>query len=129
MAERHEHAISGLDTQGESCCPAEGTGNASAESQDFTQLAAGFKAIADPTRLRILAIVTESPESEVCVCDLPGPLGLTQPTVSHHLRVLVEAGLLHREKRGVWAYFSPVPGALQRLFGAVLQSDETGAGV
>ncbi|MDJ0349608.1 metalloregulator ArsR/SmtB family transcription factor [Cryobacterium sp. PH29-G1] len=78
-------------------------------------LAARFKALADPNRLRILSIVSSSPEAETCVCDLPEPLGLGQPTVSHHLKILVEAGLLNREKRGVWAYYSLVPGALNSL--------------
>ena len=58
---------------------------------------------------------------EACVCDLTEPLGLTQPTVSHHLKVLVDAGLLTRDKRGVWAYFTLVPGALDAL-AAVLAS-------
>ncbi|GAA4372166.1 ArsR/SmtB family transcription factor [Paeniglutamicibacter cryotolerans] len=78
-------------------------------------LAARFKALADPNRLRILSIVSSSPTAETCVCDLSEPLSLGQPTVSHHLKILVEAGLLNREKRGVWAYYSLVPGALDSL--------------
>lgn len=78
-------------------------------------LALRFKALSDPNRLRILSIVSSSETLETCVCDLPGPLGLKQPTVSHHLKILVDAGILHREKRGVWAYFSVVPGALDAL--------------
>lgn len=78
-------------------------------------LAVRFKALADPNRLRILSIVSSSPEAETCVCDLSEPLKLGQPTVSHHLKILVEAGLLNREKRGVWAYYSLVPGALDSL--------------
>ncbi len=78
-------------------------------------LAHRFKALADPNRLCILSIVSCSPEAETCVCDLSEPLGLGQPTVSHHLKILVEAGLLNREKRGVWAYYSLVPGALASL--------------
>lgn len=78
-------------------------------------LALRFKALADTNRLRILSIISASEEAETCVCDFPEPLGLTQPTVSHHLKILVEAGLLHREKRGVWAYYSLVPGALEAL--------------
>lgn len=87
---------------------------------DRARLAAAFKALADPNRLQILSIVAAAPEAEVCVCDLPEPLGLTQPTVSHHLRVLVDAGLLAREKRGVWAYFSLVPGAVDALSAELL---------
>lgn len=78
-------------------------------------LAQRFKALADPSRLRILSIVSSSSNAETCVCDLSEPLNLRQPTVSHHLKVLVEAGLLNREKRGVWAYYSLVPGALENL--------------
>jgi ArsR family transcriptional regulator len=73
------------------------------------------KAIADPARLRLLSLIAAHDGGEACVCDLTEPLGLTQPTVSHHLKVLVDAGLLHRDKRGVWAYFTLVPGALDSL--------------
>ena len=82
-------------------------------------LARTLKAIADPTRLRLVSIVAASGDGEVCVCDLTKPVGLSQPTVSHHLKVLVEAGLLHREKRGTWAYYSLVPGALGALAGTI----------
>jgi len=69
------------------------------------QLAAALKALADPTRLRLLSLIQAQPGSEACVCHLTEPLGLTQPTVSHHLRVLLTAGLVEREQRGSWAYF------------------------
>lgn len=82
-------------------------------------LARTLKAVADPARLRLLSIVAASADGAVCVCDLTDPVGLSQPTVSHHLRVLVEAGLLAREKRGSWAYFSLVPGAVGALTGAL----------
>lgn len=87
-------------------------------------LARTLKAIADPARLRLLSMVAAHPGAEACVCDLTAPLGLSQPTVSHHLKILVDAGLLTREKRGVWAYFAPVPGALDSL-AAVLSSRST----
>ncbi|MFB9375618.1 ArsR/SmtB family transcription factor [Kineococcus gynurae] len=77
-----------------------------------TDLARTFKALADPARLRLLSLVAAHEGGEACVCDLVEPLGLSQPTVSHHLRVLVEAGLLRREKRGVWAYFALAPETL-----------------
>ncbi len=83
------------------------------------ELARTLKAIADPARLRLLSMVAAHDGGEACVCDLTEPLGLSQPTVSHHLRVLVEAGLLTREKRGVWAYFALVPGALDSLAAAL----------
>ncbi|MEJ1154561.1 metalloregulator ArsR/SmtB family transcription factor [Microbacterium marmarense] len=75
-------------------------------------LAHKLKALADPTRLRLLSIVRASQGGEACVCDLTAPVGLSQPTVSHHLKVLVDAGLLSRTKRGTWAYYSLVPTAL-----------------
>jgi ArsR family transcriptional regulator len=79
------------------------------------RLARILKAIADPTRLRLLSLVAAHQSGEACVCDLTEPLELTQPTVSHHLKVLVDAGLLSRDKRGIWAYYSLVPGALDSL--------------
>ncbi|WP_374313793.1 metalloregulator ArsR/SmtB family transcription factor [Microbacterium sp.] len=79
------------------------------------QLAATMKALADPTRLRLLSIVAASEGAEACVCDLIEPVGLSQPTVSHHLKVLTTAGFLTRSKRGTWAYFRLVPGALDRV--------------
>jgi ArsR family transcriptional regulator len=78
-------------------------------------LARTFKAVADPARLRLLSLVAAHEGGEACVCDLVEPLGLSQPTVSHHLKVLVEAGLLTRDKRGVWAWFALVPEALDAL--------------
>ncbi len=78
-------------------------------------LARTLKAIADPARLRLLSLVAAHAGGEACVCDLTDPVGLSQPTVSHHLKVLVEAGLLSRDKRGVWAYYALVPGALDAL--------------
>jgi ArsR family transcriptional regulator, arsenate/arsenite/antimonite-responsive transcriptional repressor len=84
------------------------------------ELARLLKALADPTRLRLVSMVAAHEEGEACVCDLTEPLGLTQPTISHHLKILVEAGIFTRDKRGVWAYYSLVPSALSAL-SAVLQ--------
>jgi ArsR family transcriptional regulator, arsenate/arsenite/antimonite-responsive transcriptional repressor len=78
-------------------------------------LASVLKAIADPTRLRLLSLVAAHEDREACVCELTEPVGLSQPTVSHHLKILVDAGLLTRDKRGVWAYYAIVPGALDAL--------------
>ncbi|EYR65100.1 ArsR family transcriptional regulator [Actinotalea ferrariae CF5-4] len=80
-------------------------------AQEAEGLSKVLKAIAEPNRLRVLSLVAAR-DGAACVCDLTEPLGLSQPTVSHHLKTLVDAGLLAREKRGVWAYFSLVPGAL-----------------
>lgn len=67
-------------------------------------MALALKALSDPTRLRLFSLISAG--SEQCACDLTEPLGVSQPTVSHHLKVLTEAGLLEREQRGKWAYFS-----------------------
>jgi ArsR family transcriptional regulator, arsenate/arsenite/antimonite-responsive transcriptional repressor len=67
-------------------------------------LARTLKALADPTLLRLVSLVAVRDGGEACVCDLTEPLGLTQPTISHHLKILVEAGIFTRDKRGVWAY-------------------------
>jgi ArsR family transcriptional regulator len=69
------------------------------------ELAAGFKVLADPIRLRLLSIIANSPNGEMCACDLVEPVGRSQPTVSHHLSILAAAGLLSREQRGKWAWF------------------------
>ena len=78
-------------------------------------LARMLKALADPTRLRLVSLIAAREDGEACVCDLTGPLGLTQPTISHHLKILVEAGIFTRDKRGVWAYYALVPSALNAL--------------
>ena len=78
-------------------------------------LSRSLKALADPARLRIISMVAAHENAEACVCDLTEPLGLSQPTVSHHLRVLVEAGFLTRSKRATWAYYALVPGALDSV--------------
>jgi ArsR family transcriptional regulator len=75
-----------------------------------------FRALGDPARVRVLNLLATSDEP-VCVCNLIEPLGLSQPTVSHHLKKLVDAGLLDREQRGKWAYFSIRPDAAERLAG------------
>ena len=85
------------------------------EEAEAEELAAMFKALADPARLRLLSMVASSPEGEVCACDLVEPSGKSQPTVSHHMAMLVEAGLVTREKRGKWAWYSVVPERLAGL--------------
>jgi ArsR family transcriptional regulator len=78
-------------------------------------LASALRVLADPARLRVLSLVAGSGDGEVCACNLTEPLGLSQPTVSHHLKVLTEAGLLEREQRGRWAYFRLMPERLAIL--------------
>ena len=102
-----------------SCC-----GASAAQAMDPAEaerLAGLLKAVADPTRLRLLSLVARSADGEACICDLTAPVGLSQPTVSHHMRVLVEAGLLAREQRGRWAYYRLVDGAPEALAAALLE--------
>jgi ArsR family transcriptional regulator len=77
--------------------------------------AALFRALGDPARVRLINILATS--GTVCVCDLQAPLGLSQPTVSHHLKKLADAGLIEREQRGRWAYYSIADEAMERLAG------------
>jgi ArsR family transcriptional regulator, arsenate/arsenite/antimonite-responsive transcriptional repressor len=77
--------------------------------------AAAFAALADPARLRLLSLIATAPAGEVCVCDLIEPIGKSQPTVSHHLKVLGDAGLVTNERRGRWAWYRAVPERLERL--------------
>jgi len=78
-------------------------------------LATVLKAIAEPTRLRLVSLIAAHADAEACVCDLTAPVGLSQPTVSHHLKILVDAGVLHREQRGKWAYYKLVPATFASL--------------
>jgi ArsR family transcriptional regulator, arsenate/arsenite/antimonite-responsive transcriptional repressor len=75
------------------------------DQADAEELATMFKALADPARLRLLSFIAAQPGGEACVCHLTEPVGLSQPTVSHHLKVLNDAGLLEREKRRTWVYY------------------------
>ncbi|QAY63110.1 ArsR family transcriptional regulator [Xylanimonas allomyrinae] len=70
-----------------------------------------FKALSDPARVRLLSIIAAAPEGDACICDLTEPVGLSQPTVSHHMKLLAEAGLVTREQRGRWAHYAVAPGA------------------
>lgn len=79
------------------------------------RLAASFKALSEPARLRLLSLIQAQPDGEACVCNLIDPLGLSQPTVTHHLQVLHRVGLLEREKRGVWVYYRVVREAMDAL--------------
>lgn len=79
------------------------------------QLARAFKALADPSRVRLLSLIAANDRGEACVCDLTGFVGLSQPTVSHHMKQLVSAGLVTREQRGKWAYYRVNDTALTAL--------------
>lgn len=98
---------------GEDCCEpltAEPVSRA-----DANRVAQVFKALGDPTRVTLLSLIATSPQGEACICDLTGPVGLSQPTVSHHMRQLSDAGLVTREQRGKWAHFRVVPAAIDDL--------------
>lgn len=92
------------------CC-ATVTGGA-LEDEQAERIARVFKALGDPTRVKLLSLIAAGEGGEACICDLTDPVGLSQPTVSHHMKLLVEAGLATREQRGRWAYFRVVDGAL-----------------
>ncbi len=97
----------------EACCePLLASALSEGEAED---LAAAFKVLADPARLRLLSIVASASAGEACVCELVEPVGRSQPTISHHLSVLTDAGLLRREKRGRWAWYRVVPERLAVL--------------
>lgn len=82
--------------------------------EEAERLARTFKALGDPTRVRLLSLIAASRDGEACICDLTEPVGLSQPTVSHHMKQLVDAGLAVREQRGRWAYYRVVDDALDR---------------
>lgn len=98
------------------CCTPDAEGMAPGAATD---LARTLKALADPARLRLLSIVAASEGQEACVCDLTNPVGLSQATVSYHLKMLTDAGFLTRSKRGTWAYYRLVPEALDAAGAAV----------
>nr|WP_310404558.1 metalloregulator ArsR/SmtB family transcription factor [Nocardia kruczakiae] len=86
-----------------------------------------FKALGDPVRLRVLSAIAARAGGEACVCDVSDGLDVTQPTISHHLKVLREAGLVTGERRASWVYYRVIPEALQRL--SALLADQSGVGV
>jgi len=102
-----------LDPALANCCSPV-TGGVLSE-QEAVSLAARFKAMGDPTRLRLLSLIAATEAGEACVCDLNESLDLSQGTVSHHLGILVKAGLLTRTKRGQWSFYALVPGAMAML--------------
>jgi ArsR family transcriptional regulator len=85
------------------------------DGQAAADLAAAFKVLADPVRLQLLSLIAAAPEGSACSCDLEAPVGKSQPTVSHHLTVLADAGLITKEKVGRWVYCSVVPERLAVL--------------
>ncbi len=105
------------------CCP-----SVLASPLDATEaadLARGFTALADPVRLRLLSILAASPEGEVCVCEVVGLLGKSQPTISHHVKILSEAGLVAGDRRGKWVWYSLNRGRLAELRAALQPSGQS----
>ncbi|MFI9504136.1 ArsR/SmtB family transcription factor [Nocardia sp. NPDC052566] len=100
------------------CCTT--TLSAPLDAEPAAALAATFKALGDPVRLRLLSLIAAAGGEEVCVCELTPAFDLSQPTISHHLKVLREAGLLTSQRRGTWVYYRVVPEALQRLSDVLL---------
>jgi ArsR family transcriptional regulator len=103
--------VSAAQQPAECCAPLRAT---ALSADEAAATAALFKALADPHRVRIVNLLAAS-DRPVCVCDLTAPLGIAQPTVSHHLKKLTSAGLLDREQRGTWAYYSLNADAMRRL--------------
>jgi len=95
------------------CCAPLGSDPLAANEAET--VAHAFKALADPVRLRLLSIIAAAPTGEACACDLTAPVGKSQPTVSHHLKVLREAGLVSSDKRGTWVHYRAVPERLAAL--------------
>jgi ArsR family transcriptional regulator, arsenate/arsenite/antimonite-responsive transcriptional repressor len=95
------------------CCPS--VLSAPLGTSDAAQMAKGFAALADPVRLRVLSMLAAADDGEVCVCEFVEPLGKSQPTVSHHLKILSEAGLVAGERRGKWVWYRLNRGRLAEL--------------
>jgi ArsR family transcriptional regulator, arsenate/arsenite/antimonite-responsive transcriptional repressor len=99
------------------CCPP--VLHNALSKKDAEDLARTLKALADPIRLRVLSFLASQPDGEACVCHLIDPTGLSQPTVSHHLKLLYDAGLVDREKRGAWVYYRVIAERLEAIRAAL----------
>ena len=113
----HRTALPLLVDAAAACCSTVTGGVLDADEAQL--LARMFKALGDPTRVRLLSLIAAQPEREACICDLTDPVGLSQPTVSHHMKQLVDAGLVIREQRGRWAFYRLVEDTLTALSGAL----------
>jgi ArsR family transcriptional regulator len=89
------------------------------DEEDAETLARSFAALADPTRLRLLSLIASAADGETCACDLVEPSGRSQPTISHHMKILVDAGLVTRDKRSLWVWYRAVPERLAALRGTL----------
>jgi ArsR family transcriptional regulator len=109
-----------VETAAGACCTP--IGETHLDTAQAADLARMFKALGDPVRLRILSRITSAPNGEICVCEITGgEFEVSGPTISHHLRVLREAGLIEGDRRGTWVYYRPVPESIKQL-GSLLQS-------
>jgi ArsR family transcriptional regulator, arsenate/arsenite/antimonite-responsive transcriptional repressor len=111
---KRESAAVGQDTAGP-CC--DGLASAPLDDERAVELAKLFKALGDPVRLRLLSMIASRTDGEVCVCEMTPAFDLSQPTISHHLKLLRQAGLIDCERRGTWVYYWALPGVLDRLAG------------
>lgn len=102
----------------EECCPA--VLSAPLSEERASELAADLAVVADPVRLRLLSLLVSAHSGEVCVCEMVEPIGRSQPTISHHLKILTDAGLIVGDKRGRWVWYRAVPERLARLRGQLL---------
>ncbi|WP_030755540.1 ArsR/SmtB family transcription factor [Streptomyces sp. NRRL F-5135] len=107
----------------EGCCP--GLLTAPLDADQAVELAKVFKALGDPIRLRLLSMIASRAGGEVCVCDLTPAFDLSQPTISHHLKLLRQAGLIDCERRGTWVYYWLLPEMTDRLAGILTRSAGT----
>jgi ArsR family transcriptional regulator len=113
-----QSAIAGIGPDELACCPP--IAQSSLDAAAAVEFARMFKALGDPTRLRLLSRIASAPAGEICVCDVAGGgIEVAGPTISHHLRVLREAGLITGERRGTWIYYRAVPASLRLLAGAL----------
>jgi ArsR family transcriptional regulator len=112
------------DPAGPACCAP--IAQEALDAENALDMARMFKALGDPIRLRLLSRITSAADGEICVCDLTGDeFAVSGPTISHHLRVLREAGLIEGDRRGTWVYYRPVAGNLRQL-AALLDAPRTG---
>ncbi|MEU8717646.1 metalloregulator ArsR/SmtB family transcription factor [Streptomyces sp. NPDC048663] len=121
---KQQLAVIGQDA---ACCP--GLSAAPLDEDQAADLAKLFKALGDPVRLRLMSMIASSGEGgEVCVCELTPAFDLSQPTISHHLKLLRQAGLIDCERRGTWVYYRILPGVLDRLAAFLAVPRGAGAG-
>ncbi|WP_405615597.1 metalloregulator ArsR/SmtB family transcription factor [Streptomyces sp. NBC_01511] len=112
---KQERVVLGRADETDTCCP--GLLTAPLDGEQALELAKVFKALGDPVRLRLLSMIASRAGGEICVCDLTPAFDLSQPTISHHLKLLRQAGLIDCERRGTWVYYSLLPEMTDRLAG------------